>query len=100
MNTIRQLKAILPKFGMPKVLYSDNSLQYSAVRFKKFSKTWNFEHRMSNSAQFNGMVEHHIQTIKSLLKKGEYQLKDPNLVFIDYKNTPISSTILFSIEII
>ena len=100
-NNIKQLKASFARFGIPKILYSDNGPQYSSSKFKHFSKTWNFEHRTSSPEfpQSNGMTKCHIQTVKLLFKKAEYEERDPFLVLMDYRNTLISSTIPSPIEL-
>ena len=44
------------------------------------------------------MVERHIQTIKFLLKKSAYKVKDSYLMSLDYRNTRILSAILSPIR--
>lgn len=74
---------------------------YISAKFKHFSKTWRFDRRTSSPGfpQSNGMVERHIQIVKSLLKKAEHEGKDPFLVLLDYRNTRISNTIPSPIEL-
>ena len=38
--------------------------------------------------QSNGQVERTIQTLKRILKKAEYENKDPYLALLEYRNTP------------
>ena len=43
-----------------------------------------------NYPQSNGQVERTIQTLKRILKKADYQNKDPYLSLLEFRNTPVS----------
>ncbi|KFM57554.1 Transposon Ty3-I Gag-Pol polyprotein, partial [Stegodyphus mimosarum] len=92
---IKQLKSFFARHGIPKIVYSDNGPQYSSKKFKEFARRWNFETRTSspNYPQSNGMVERHIQTVKRMLEKAVIGNKDPYLVLLEYRNSPISAEI-------
>ncbi len=93
--TIQCLKKMFARFGIPKIVYSDNGPQYNTEKFRRFAKDWNFETRTSSPLfpQSNGMVERHIETVKYMLKKALHDNRDPHLALLEYRNTPISSDI-------
>jgi len=90
------------RYGIPKLLYSDGGPQYSSNAFKKFSRDWEFEHRMSSPEypQSNGMAERSIQTVKRMLKKCKVDNKDPYLALLELRNTPIDEKIKSPAEIV
>ena len=89
------------RYGIPKLLYSDNGPQYSTKGFKNVVKVWNFEHKTLSAefAQSNDMVEQYIQTEKKMLLKVETNCKDQYLVLFEYWNTPISNNLTSLSEI-
>lgn len=88
---IKLLKSFFARFGIPKIVYSDNGPQYSKM-YKDFAKRWNFKAETSSPRfpQSNGMVERHLQTVKHMLNKAEYEGRDPFLTLLEYRNTPIA----------
>lgn len=94
-SVINVLKASFAKHGIPKLLYTDPGTQFTSVKFKDFIKKWDFEHKTSSAkhSQSNGMVERHIQTVKRSLKKAEQDNRDPYIVLLEYRNTPITPEI-------
>lgn len=95
LHTVIQLKSIFSRHGIPKTLRSDNGTNFSSSEFKEFTKSWGIEHITSSPthAQSNGMVERCIQTFKNMMKKAEDDEKDPYLCLLEYRNTPINSSI-------
>lgn len=71
---IAVLKSNFSRYGIPKVVYSDNGPQFTSLQFKKFTKTWNFNHITSSPyyPKSNGMAERYVQTFKNMLKKADY----------------------------
>lgn len=73
------------RFGVPFRLLTDNGPQYISYEFKKFAKTWGFEHvtRSPYHEQATGKAESGVKIAKSFLKKA-------SLVeaLLDYRNTP------------
>lgn len=94
-DIIDKLKQIFSRHGIPRKIFSDGGPQFSSMSFKAFANQYNFEHIMSSPEypQSNGMVEREIQTIKNLFKKAIHEKKDPYLVLLEFRNTPISNTI-------
>lgn len=94
-TTIKALKSCFARWGIPKIIRSDNGPQFSSRKFKQFAKTWNFKHVTSSPTYLrsNSMVERQIQTIKRTLKKAFYDKKDPYLVKLELMNTPIAHDI-------
>ena len=72
--------------GMVKILYSSSS-------FKKFAKDWRFQHITSSPEypRFNSLAEKTVQTVKSLLEKVKDDNKDPHLMMLEAKNTPVNN---------
>ncbi|XP_026826878.1 uncharacterized protein K02A2.6-like [Ooceraea biroi] len=94
-SVINVLKASFAKHGIPKILYTDPGTQFSSVKFQDLTKKWAFKHKMSSAkhSQSNGMVERHIQTVKKFMKKAEHDNRDPFIVLLEYRNTPITPEI-------
>lgn len=94
-NVITILKEIFSRQGIPKILFSDNGPQFSSEQFTKFSVEYDFAHHTSSPRypQSNGMVERTVQTVKSILKKCVRDKKDPYLAMLEFRNTPISSSL-------
>lgn len=84
--TVKLLKSFFTRFGIPKIVYSDNGPQYNSNMYRNFAKNWNFESKTSSPRfpQSNGMVEKHLQTVKYMLSKAEYDGKDPYLTLLEY----------------
>ena len=64
-------KRIFSKFGIPKVVISDNGPEFKGEAYQKFSKTWDFQHLTSSPTypESNGQVERTIQLVKKTLTK-------------------------------
>lgn len=94
-HTINALKSIFARHGIPKTIRSDNGTNYSSEVFKTFVDSWNIKHITSSPthAQSNGMVERAIQTFKNIMKKAEYDNKDPYLCLLEYRTSPIDRNI-------
>ncbi|XP_063233061.1 uncharacterized protein K02A2.6-like [Bacillus rossius redtenbacheri] len=93
-QVIAHCKAVMARHGIPEILYSDNGPQFSSREFKDFSMRWDFKHKTSSPMypQSNGLAERHIQTIKHMLKKSVADRKDIMLALLEYRNTPIDTT--------
>ena len=81
------MKTII-SFGIPDIIISDNSPQYSSQEFKKFCSDWNICQRPVNphSPQEKGMAEQAVQTAKQIL-----DLLDPEIGLLNYRATPHSA---------
>ena len=58
-ETIRALKSVFERHGIPEVVRSDNGPRYDWAEFAKFAKDWEFKHvtRSPLYAQSNGEAE-------------------------------------------
>lgn len=94
-TTINSLKTIFSKFGIAKILRSDNGPQFNNKQFKSFANDWNFKHITSNPLypKSNGKIERHIQTAKRTIKKAIESNRDPYFALLELRNTPISNEI-------
>ena len=70
-GVIEALKHIFAHHGIPEVLHSDNSPQYSSIGMKEFASAYGFEHITSSPhyPRSNGLAERTVKTIKTLMKK-------------------------------
>ena len=86
---INHLKSIFARHGIPQVVYSDNSPQYSSLEFKIFAKEYGFKHVTSSPRypQSNGESERAVQTLKNLWKKS----KDSYVALMTYRSTPFQN---------
>ncbi|XP_030031283.2 uncharacterized protein K02A2.6 [Manduca sexta] len=100
-DTINSCKQIFARYGIPKLVYSDSGTQFTGLEFKKFSGSWNFEHKIVSPKhhQGNGLAERHIQTIKNILKKLIYDNKDIYLGLLLHRNTPIDNNLKTAAEL-
>ena len=88
---IGKIKVFFARHGIPETVMSDNGPQYSANEFTRFSKEWGFNHVTSSPTypQSNGLAERTVRTVKSTLEKARRDKQDPNLAFLEHRNTPI-----------
>ena len=72
------------KYGIPKVVISDNGPVFTANIFKTFSKQWDFKHTTSSPRypKSNEQIERTIQAIKKSIKKGLKGHDDPYLALL------------------
>ncbi|KAK3780771.1 hypothetical protein RRG08_001876 [Elysia crispata] len=83
-HTIGTLKQ---QYRIPKLIISDNRPQFTAEKFKEFTKRWNIVHNTSSSGhpQSNSKAESVVKTIKYLMKRFWNAETDP---YEGLKNTP------------
>ena len=70
-TVVIHVKHLSSKYGIPKVVISDNGPEFTANTFKTFSKQWDFKNTISSphTSKSNGQIERTIQTIKKNVKK-------------------------------
>ena len=92
-SVIMKLKSIFSRFGIPKVVISDNGPQFSSHQFMRFAKEWDFTHDPSSPkhAKSNGMAESAVKTVKSIFKKAHRNKEDPYLALMAHHSTPSSN---------
>ena len=85
-HVIDSLKSIMSRYGIPKIVFSDNGPQFSSAEFKSFAKEYNFNPETSSPyyAQSNGRSEKAVQIAKRLLKKSALNNEDPHLALLAY----------------
>ena len=90
-STIKSIKEIFARYGVPKILYTDSGSQYTSAKFKKFANEWGFKHQITTPKyhQSNGLAERHIQTIKRILKKIIQEGKEKEMTLLQLRNMPI-----------
>ena len=67
-KVIECCKSQFAHYGIPDVVISDNSPQFSSKLFRDFTNIYQFQH-ITSSPHSNGSAEKAVQTIKSLIKK-------------------------------
>ena len=67
-SIIKELKAVLARFGIPDILVADNRPQFASSEFSFLARTWEFKHVTSSQtyAQWNGKAEKAMKTVKHL----------------------------------
>ena len=86
-DVINCTKSIFARHGVPEVVISDNSPQYSASAYAQFALEYGFSHITSSPLypQGNGEAEWAVRTVKELLRKQG----DPYLALLAYRATPL-----------
>jgi len=87
---INKLRSHFARYGCPDRLISDNGPQFMASEFQRFAKDWDFQHHLSSpyNSKGNGKIESAVKTAKNLMIKARDAGTDPQLMFLDYRNTP------------
>ena len=88
-ETIRALKSIFTRHGIPDILRSDNGPKFVSTEFDEFSNEYSFTLVTSSQKlpQANGKAKRAVQTIKNALKKE----KDPVKALMSYRATPLEN---------
>ena len=90
-SIITYTKSICARHGIPQEIVSDN-MPFGSREFKDFAYEWGVKTTTSSPtyAQSNGQAERCVQTLKGLFKKADEDGRDPYLVLLEYRNTPVS----------
>ena len=90
-DVISHVKAIFARFGIPRVVISDNGTD-----FKNFAKSWDFEHKTSSPdyPKANGMAESAVKAVKRIFKKAYKMNEDPYLALLAFRSAPSTNDIL------
>ena len=88
-SVIAACKVQFSRHGIPKVLITDNGLQFASSAFTAFVREWQFKHCTSSPCylQWNGRAENAVKTCKNLMKKAKAGGQDPLLALLDWRNT-------------
>lgn len=84
---IQAMKQSFARFGIPKLLISDNGPCFSSAEFEHFAQEWEFTHHTSSPhyPQSNGLAEKGVKIVKDIFAKSQ----DPQLGLLVYRSTPI-----------
>ena len=83
-SVVAAMKPLFARHGIPDVIISDNSPQYSQ-EFQQFGKDYELKH-MTSSPQGYGEAERAVKTVKKLLR----DTSDHNLALLTYQSSPSS----------
>ena len=80
-------KRIFSKFGIPKIIMSDNGPEFIGKGYQDFVKQWDIDHDSSSPhyPESNGLVKRTIQTVKRTLTKSFEDNQDPYLALLALK---------------
>ena len=98
MSTIKSLREIFSRFGVPKIIVSDNGTQFASKNFEAFCYSNNIIHAKSTlyHPKTNGLAERAVRTFKGRMKASKGFAADWELrlqrFLIAYRNTPQKST--------
>ena len=79
--------------GIPKVLCSDNGLQYASAQFANFCISWGISHETSSLhyPQSNGFAEACTKSVKHALQLAKYSGADPHFALLALQATPMNT---------
>jgi transposase InsO family protein len=84
--TIKHMKAIIARHGIPKTVCTDNGPQFDCREFRLFAKDYGFQHDTSSPhyAQSNGKAESAVKIVKRLISKAKQSGEDPYMALLNY----------------
>ena len=88
---INHLKSMFARQGIAEELLSDK-MPFASNEFVDFAGEWKIGLTTSspNFPQSSGQSERSVQNLKNILKKSEYEGRDPYLALLEYRSTPIT----------
>ena len=102
-TVIKELRLVFTELGRPFVLRSDNGPCYSSREFHNFLSFYQVDHITSSPhhPQSNGFAEALVGITKKLMEKSVKEVKTMgNYGLLQYRTTPISSTLLSPLEML
>ncbi|KAL1447250.1 hypothetical protein WDU94_013945 [Cyamophila willieti] len=90
-SVINSLKNMFARFGIPKIVISDN-VPFNSAEFIAFSREWDFNsHTISpHHSQSNGLAEKAVGIVKNMLDKATHSKQDIQLYILNYRNSPVA----------
>ena len=91
-SVIHKLKMHFSRNGICDEITTDNGPQFASEEFRKFSKEWSLEHKLTSPRhpQSNGRAELAVKSAKNILKKATQTKQDVYLAILHHRNTPNS----------
>ena len=88
-EVIDKLRNHFARYGIPETFISDGGPQFGSLDFKKFAKSWEFEHHLTTPyrSQSNGKAESAVKEAKKIFKKAASENMDPKLILLEHRNT-------------
>ena len=101
-TVIKELGLVFTELGRPFVLRSDNGPCYSSREFHNFLSFYQVDHITSSPhhPQSNGFAEALVAITKKLMEKSVKEGKPWNYGLLQYRTTPISSTLPSPLEML
>ena len=89
-TTVRKMKQKFSRQCIPRILVTDNGLQFSSEEFRHFSDKWEFEHNTSSPyhPEGNGKAESAVKVMKQLIAKALAANYDLWLSLLELRSTP------------
>lgn len=86
-TTVRQMRSIFARHGIPEELFTDNGPQFSSKEFSDFTIEYKIRHITSSPLypQSNGMAERAVKTVSDLIRSSP-QL---DTALLAYHSTPL-----------
>ena len=99
---IKELGLVFTELGRPFILRSDNGLCYSSREFHNFLSFYQVDHITSSPhyPQSNGFAEALVGIAKKLMEKSVKDGKPWNYGLMQYRTTPISTTLPSPLEML
>ena len=81
---MNQIKSVVARHGIPRVVVTDNGPQFSAYAFAEFAKRYGFKHETSSPylPRANGQAEKGVGIVKQLLSRAKENNEDPYLAIV------------------
>lgn len=85
------IKSVFARHGIPEEIIADN-MPFNSQAFRAFATEWGVKLTTTSPLypQSNGLAERNVQTVKQLLRKADYEGRDPYLALLDHRATPIT----------
>ena len=96
------LLKMFSEHGIPEILHSDNSPQYTSAQFADFCTSWGITHETSSPhyPQSNGFAESCVKSVKLALQCAKYSGVYPQLILLALWATPIKAKLSSPAELL
>ena len=88
---ISHFRTVFARHGLPDILVADN-MPFDSSEMRKFAAEYGFTINTScpEHAASNGQSERMIGMVKQLMRMANENSRDPHLVLLAYRNTPVA----------